>query len=117
MGATKRRHTLRGGICLRNKISRPNSSTTGNFHAQNLARLAFGHDLERTAAHLAIRREALAGHARVNRRRKRLAAERALDGREFFHAGNLNKSRQSATAQLASTKPVPRQKIHRRYLA
>jgi hypothetical protein len=96
MGATKRRTRLNGRRPVCNKIPRANRSTPKNIHAQNFARRTLGHDLERTAAHLAIRREALAGHARVDRRRKRLAAERALDGREFFHAANLTARGQSA---------------------
>jgi hypothetical protein len=82
-------------------------STSGNFsflisrnlHAQNFARRAFGGNFKWPTTNFAIRREALAGHACVNRRRKRLAAERALDGREFFHAPNLTARGQSAMVQ------------------
>jgi hypothetical protein len=53
--------------------------------AQNFARLAFRDDLERAAAHLAIGREPLERHARVDRHFKRLAAERTLDVPGNFH--------------------------------
>jgi len=56
-------------------------------------------DFNRAATDLAIRGEALAGEARDNRHRKRLAAERALEVREFFHAGNLTGRGQSAMPQ------------------
>jgi hypothetical protein len=69
---------------------------SGNLHAQNFARRAFGGNFKWPTTNFAIHREALAGHACVNRRRKRLAAERALDGREFFHAANLTARGQSA---------------------
>jgi hypothetical protein len=55
----------------------------------DFTRFAFGHHLERTATDLAIGRKPLAGDARVNRHRRRLAAERALDVRKFFHPANL----------------------------
>jgi len=55
----------------------------------DFARFAFGHNLERTATDLAIGRKPLAGDAGINRHRRRLAAERALDVREFFHPANL----------------------------
>jgi hypothetical protein len=55
--------------------------------AQNLAGFTFGLDFERAAADLAIHYETLAGDACVNGHFKRLAAERASNVREFFHAG------------------------------
>jgi hypothetical protein len=55
----------------------------------DFTRFAFGHNLERTATDLAIGRKPLASDAGVNRHRRRLAAEWALDVREFFHPANL----------------------------
>ena len=66
--------------------------------AQDFATGAFGHDFERTAADLAVGRKALTGEAGIHRQAKRLAAKRALDVREFFHAGKLTATGQNATA-------------------
>jgi len=82
------------------------ASTCQNIHAQNFARCALGNDLERAAADFTIRREPLAGDARVNGRFKCLAAERALDFGEFFHAGNLAACGQSATLPAGGCFPV-----------
>ena len=67
-----------------------------HFEIQYFSTFTFRVDFNRAATDLAIRREVLAGEARVNRHRKRLAAERALEVREFFLAGNLTGLRQSA---------------------
>jgi hypothetical protein len=56
-----------------------------HFQAQNLSRFAFDRDFEWPAADLAIRREPLAGGARVNRQVKALAAIGALNGFAGFH--------------------------------
>jgi hypothetical protein len=88
MGATKRRSSLKGKPPARNKIPSANTSIQ-NIQAQNLARLALGHNLKRSAADLAVRSEPLARHARVNRRLKRLAAKRAADCPKNFHVQNL----------------------------
>jgi hypothetical protein len=53
-------------------------------------------DFNRAAADFAIRREPLAGNARVHHHFKRLAAEGALEVCKFFHAGNLTARGQSA---------------------
>jgi len=55
------------------------ASIRHGVQAQNFARLAFSGDLERPAAHLAIRRESLERYARINYQLKPLAAERTLD--------------------------------------
>jgi hypothetical protein len=60
-----------------------------HFEAQNLARLAFGDDLEGTATDLAIRCKALEGGACVNDDFKSLPAIGALDGLRDFHAATL----------------------------
>ena len=57
------------------------------LHADNFSRFAFRRDLKWPAANFAIGRESLPGEAGVNDHLKRLAAERALDVGEFFHAG------------------------------
>jgi hypothetical protein len=66
------------------------------FGAQNLPLTTLGDDFERAAANLAIGCEPLAGQACINGHSKILAAERALNIREFFHAENLNPCLQSA---------------------
>ena len=67
-----------------------------NIHAQDFARLARHRHLERAAAHLAIRREPLARHARVNGHLGRLPAKRTHNGFANFHAQNLTALGQSA---------------------
>jgi len=62
------------------------ASIRHRVQAQNFARLALGGHFERVAAHFAICREPLEWHARVNRHRKRLAAERTLNFLRNFHA-------------------------------
>jgi len=62
------------------------ASIRHRVQAQNFARLAFGDDLERAATHLAIRREPLERHARVNQHLKPLAAKRTLNVPGNFHA-------------------------------
>ena len=69
------------------------------LHAHDLAALAFHHHFKRPAADLAIHREPLAAGAGVDDHLARLTAERALDVRKFFHAGNLTVNRQSAMRQ------------------
>jgi hypothetical protein len=54
--------------------------------AQNFTRFAFGDDLEWAAAHFAVRRKPLEGHARVDHQLKPLPAERTLDVLGNFHA-------------------------------
>ena len=61
-------------------------SILGHVQAENLARLAFGHNFQRPAAHFAVGCQPLALHARVHDHVKFLAAERALDGSGNFHA-------------------------------
>jgi hypothetical protein len=61
------------------------ASIARHVQAQNLARRAFDRHLERTAAHLAVRREPLVRHARVNDEVEALAAKRALDRFRDFH--------------------------------
>jgi hypothetical protein len=56
---------------------------------ENLARLAFGEDLERPAADFAIGRKPLRGDAGVNHQVEALAAIWALDGLADFHPSNL----------------------------
>ena len=51
-------------------------------------------------SHLAIRREPLARHARVNGHLGRLPAERTGNGFANFHAQNLTARGQSANVQL-----------------
>jgi len=82
---------------MKTRSSNHFGSVAGYVHAEDFARLAFQRHLERAAAHLAIRREALARHARVNRHLGRLAAKRALDGFANFHAQTLIQRGQSAT--------------------
>jgi hypothetical protein len=71
--------------------SRVVSDCTGSIchrlQTDNLTRFAFSLNLDGPAANFAIGREPLPGEARVNDYLKRLAAERALDIGEFFHAG------------------------------
>jgi hypothetical protein len=67
-----------------------------NFHTDNFAGLAFGGNFKRTAAHLAIGCEPLAGKARVNDHFAVLAAVGTLDVGKFFHARNLPAPGQSA---------------------
>jgi len=81
-------------------------------HADAFAGFTFGDDLERTAANLAVRCELLAGEARVNRHGKRLAAERALDVGEFFHAGKLAAAAQSAIPTADRWSPNPNRHIN-----
>jgi hypothetical protein len=69
-----------------------------NRHAGDFAVCTFRAHFKRAAADFAIRRETLVRDRGVNRHVKRLAAERALDAGEFFHAGNLDRPRQTATA-------------------
>ena len=71
-----------------------------NIHAQDFARLARHRHLEGAAAHLAIRREPLARHARVNGHLGRLPAKRTHNGFANFHAQNLTALGQSANVQL-----------------
>ena len=66
------------------------ASIRRNIHAHNFAIRTFRADFERAAADLAIRRETLLPETGVHHHVERLPAERALDGHEFFHAGNLN---------------------------
>jgi len=63
-----------------------------HLQAQNFARLAFHRHLKRAAAHFAIRREPLAGHAGVNRQFKRLAAKWTLNCFRGFHVRKLTAS-------------------------
>jgi len=61
------------------------ASIPRHVQAQNFARLALGHHIERMAAHLAVRCEPLARHARVHHHFERLPAEWALDFPGNFH--------------------------------
>ena len=54
-------------------------NSTGS-EAQHLSRLAFGPDLERAAAYLAIGREVLRRNAGINCQLETLAAKGALNG-------------------------------------
>ena len=56
-------------------------------HADDLAGRAFGHDLQRAAADFTIGGEPLVRQTRVNDHFEGLAAKRALDVGELFHAG------------------------------
>ena len=60
-----------------------------HFQAYDFARLAFGNDLERTAAHFAIGRESLVGCARIEDQFKTLTAIRALNFFADFHPRNI----------------------------
>ena len=85
-------------------VSFRNSGSAGQHgRAQNLAGFTFGHHLERAAAHLAIRRELLARHARVNGHLGRLPAKRTHNEFANFHAGNLTARRQNVNVQLILT--------------
>ncbi len=75
------------------------ASIARHVQAKNFARLARHRHLERTAAHLAIRREPLIRHARVNGHLGGLPAKRTGNGFANFHAQNLNEVEQSAMAQ------------------
>jgi hypothetical protein len=71
---------------LRNHAHAQAALISQNVQTQNFARLAFRDDFKRTAADFAIRREPLAGDARVHDRFKRLAAKRTSDVFGNFHA-------------------------------
>ena len=74
-----------------------------NIHAQDFARLALYRNFERAAADLAISREPLARHARVNGHLGRLPAKRTHNGFANFHAQNLTALGQSAMVQTGES--------------
>ena len=91
----------------------PSGSTGRRFEIQQFSIFTFRVDFNRAATDLAIRGEALADEARVNRHRKCLAAERALEVRVFFHAGNLTGRGQSAMPRRISFRFAKRSAEHR----
>jgi hypothetical protein len=66
------------------------------FQTEDFARFAFRHHFKRTATDFAIRRETLAGHARIHGQFKRLAAERTRNRGVGFHPQNLTAIPRSA---------------------
>jgi hypothetical protein len=61
-------------------------STAPHIQGENLARLAFRHDLEGPATDLAVRRELLRGLAGVDHQLETLAAKGALHGFGYLHS-------------------------------
>ena len=79
-----------------------------HFQAEDFTRLAFGNDLEGTAANLAIGRESLGGDAGVHRDFKSLSAIRTLDRFRNFHAPSLAPLRKRAKSRrVDSTGAAP----------
>jgi len=67
----------------------PRHSTPLRLDAQHFPRFAFRPHFKRTAANLAIGRESLRGHARVDDQLERLATERTLDRFRNLHGRNI----------------------------
>ena len=68
-----------------------------DLNTQDFPWFAFRHDFKRPAADFAIRGKSLRGDAGIHRHREGLAAEGALDVREFFHAATYPASGESQT--------------------
>jgi len=77
------------------------ASIPHRVQAQNFARFAFRNDVERAAAHFAIRHKPLERHTRIDHHLKLLTTKRALDVFGNFHVLNLVPRQQFAIIALA----------------